>query len=348
MYYKVGTILADLGQRQPAGQSFAESMRLYEALAAEAPNDPEIQDGLARALSRRREEPRAIAIWEKLVRTDDPRYQADLGYAYNDVGLRAGEGGDRAKELEFLRKALLIRERLVQLRPDDPEARVGLSASLNNIAIRLKVERNAEKLDLLRRAVEQCEAAYRLRPADSLGQQFLAIQLDNLASFARQAGATEEELAARRRRVDVLDRRARDNPTVPGNDTAFVQGFSDLVDALRTAGRPAEALQVAERGASGSPRRPRNRPSFSGRSRTYRSLRIPSPWPDPRPRRRGPERRPRGGGGGQGSAAARPRGLARPAMDADGPADRTTPRAGRLQGTAGPDGRAGPGRRCGA
>ncbi len=142
-YYKVGQIYRDLAQQDSAGQSNAQALRLYESLAAENPNDPTIQDGLARALHTHGQHERAIALWEKLVQPDDPRYQADLGNAYNDAA--AHNPGDKTKSLDYLRKALAVRERLVRLRPDDPEARLGLSASLNNIAVQLGNERAARR-----------------------------------------------------------------------------------------------------------------------------------------------------------------------------------------------------------
>ena len=267
------------------------------------------------------------------------------------VGKRAGEGGDKAKALEFLRKALVVRERLVQLRPDDPEARVGLSASLNNIAIRLKVERNAEKLDLLRRAVEQCEAAYRLRPGDAITQQFLAYQLQNRANEANRVGEIEECLAALRRRVEVLDRRGRDNPGVPEYDTELVQGFGRyLVDALRT-GRSTRSKRCrSPRGVA--------RPDCRDHRGDHQVLRMAgillagSAYPRARTgqslsRRRVGHRAGCDGGRALASAASRGR-VVRPEVDADGPADQTAEDAWRLPGAPGPDGRACQGRGRGA
>ncbi len=245
IYENVGTIYRDLGQQQPADRSYAESLRLYEALAAAAPADREIQDSLARALHRQGQNERAIAIWEKLVRPDDPRYQADLGNAYNDAAFQVKD--DRAKALEFDRKALMIRERLVRLRPYDPAAKLALTASLNRIAHQLKGDRNQEALVLFKKALEQGEAAYRLHPSDGLISRFLITQLDHVATRAERAGETEEKLAAHRRRIEVLDRRARDNPVVSGFDAELVHGYAEFLDALSEAGRWDEATKVADR-----------------------------------------------------------------------------------------------------
>jgi tetratricopeptide (TPR) repeat protein len=255
VYLKVGEIYRDLRQSKAASPAFAQALRLYEALAAESPNDPDLQHGLAMALNWTGTQDRAIAILEKLINPEDPKYHADLGNLYNNAaaGARKIVKGkivsakpDLAKELEFLRKALTVRERLVRLRPDDAEARLGYSASLNNIAIKLKEDRNAEALALIRRAVEEDEAALRLRPSHLLTAQYLSIGLNNVANWAKKMGETEIVLPSHRRRVEVLDRRARDNPTVPGFDAELMDGYTALLFELRQAGRWEEAAKTVE------------------------------------------------------------------------------------------------------
>src|SRR5207253_526608 len=123
VYYKVGVIYRDLGQFPAATPANAQARRLYEALAAESPNDPDLQHGLALALHFSGAQAQAITILEKLINPEDPKYHADLGDFYNNAAIQDGKT-DKAKELEFLRKALTVRERLVRLRPDDPDARI--------------------------------------------------------------------------------------------------------------------------------------------------------------------------------------------------------------------------------
>src|SRR5262249_42394526 len=130
VYFRVGDICLELGQRDAASASRAQARRLYESLAAEHPDDPDLLDGVARCLSRSAKTAEAIAIWEKIVRPDDPRYQTELGIAYNTVALshhdpaRITKGGKRdpAKALEFHLKALTVRERVIRLKPGDPVA----------------------------------------------------------------------------------------------------------------------------------------------------------------------------------------------------------------------------------
>ncbi|MCI0681757.1 MAG: protein kinase [Gemmataceae bacterium] len=246
VYFKVGEIHRELGHIPAAGQAQAQSRRLYEALAAEDPADPALQYGLAMSMSRLGAHTQAVAILEKLVQADDPKYLYELSLAYNSIAIGAAKM-DKAKELEFLRKALGAAERLVKLRPDDADARVVMSASCNNIAIRIWHKHDAEALELLRRAAEEDEAAYRLAPNHPLAARFLTIGLNNVASTALRLGLTDEALAAHRRRVEVLDRRARDNPTLPGVDAALAGGLGVLLYELRQAGRWEEAARTADK-----------------------------------------------------------------------------------------------------
>lgn len=256
VYYKVGEIYRDLGQAKAAAPAYAQAQRMYEALAAESPDDPDLQHGLALALKWTGGRTRAIAILEKLIHPEDPKYHADLGDLYNSEAL-AEQGKkvkgkivnspvDPVKQLEFLRKALMVRERLVRLRPDDADARIGIAGSLNNIAIRLKEDRNAEALAMIQRSVEQMEAAYRLRPTHLLTARYLTIGLNNVAKWGKLAGETEAALAAHRRRVEVMDRRARDNPTIAGFDADLAGGYTSLLLELRQASRWEEAARTAE------------------------------------------------------------------------------------------------------
>ena len=243
VYEKVGTLYRDLGQQPLADRVLRPVPPPVRGPGSRRPDDREIQDSLAKALHRQGQNERAIAIWEKLVRPDDPRYQADLGNAYNDDAFHFKD--DPAKFLEFLRKALMIRERLVRLRPHDPDARLGLATSLNQIALQLKEDRHHEALTLFHKALEQGEIAYRLDPSSEPTTRFLVTQLDQVATRAKASGLTEEELAAHRRRIEVLDRRARDNPGVAGFDADLVQGYADFLEALRDARRWDEAAKVA-------------------------------------------------------------------------------------------------------
>jgi serine/threonine protein kinase/tetratricopeptide (TPR) repeat protein len=248
VHLKVGEIYHDLGETAAANRSAAEARKLYEALVRELPADSGLQYGLAMALSRTGGTLRAISIVEKLIKPDDPKYHADLGELYNTMAISNTPGNSgNAANLEFLHKSLAVRERFVRLRPDDPDAHLGLSASLNNIAIRLKEDRDAEALVLLQRSHEEDEIAYRLRPGHFTTARYMTIGLNNLAKYAKKLGETDMAISAYRRRVEVFDRRARDNPTIPGFEAELVAGYTMLLSELQQAGRFEEAAKAADK-----------------------------------------------------------------------------------------------------
>lgn len=246
VYFKVGVIYTELGQTAAGDQAYAQSLRLYKELTAVTPADRDLQHGLALALSRTGASLEAIPILEKLINPADPKYHADLGDAYNTVAA-SNRKQDASADLEFDRKALAVRERLVRLAPDDPEARLGLSASLNNIALRLHDAHSGEALAMFQRSVVEGEAAYRLRPTNLLTSRYLSVQLFNVARHAKKAGETEIVLTAYRRRAEVLDRRARENPTIPGVDAELVASFSSLLTELQHAELWVEATRTIEK-----------------------------------------------------------------------------------------------------
>ncbi len=127
-----------------------------------------------------------------------------------------------------------------------PKLRTRSSASLSNVAVRLEDDHAAEALALCRCAVEKSEAVYRVRPSDLVNARFLTIQLGNVARLARLLGDLEATLAAHRRRIEVLDRRARDDPEVPGVHAELVDGYRQLLAELQQGRRWEEAARVTE------------------------------------------------------------------------------------------------------
>ncbi len=138
----------------------------------------------------------------------------------------------------------------MKLRPDDPDARDGLSTSLNNIAsaIPTTADHRAEKLALFRRAAEEKEVAYRLRPNDPDTARGVVVLTRNVATSAQALGRADEAVTAYRRVAEVLDRRARDNPDVPGTAAEMVTGYRALAACLRELGWLDEAARVVRQG----------------------------------------------------------------------------------------------------
>ena len=66
--------------------------------------------------------------------------------------------------------------------------------------------------------------------------------------MATKLGRTDEAVAALRRRVEVLDRRARDNPDLPGTAADMMNAFQSLAGYLNGLGRLDDAARVLRQG----------------------------------------------------------------------------------------------------
>jgi tetratricopeptide (TPR) repeat protein/tRNA A-37 threonylcarbamoyl transferase component Bud32 len=136
----------------------------------------------------------------------DPGLQRELGAAYERVGdVRGGESsgnlGDIAGAIESYTKALRIREALVAVKPDDPQARRGLASSHQKIGGRLLgTEEGNNGLEHLRKALTLYLDLTREQPANDDLQLELAATRNQLGLGMEMrgdlAGALEQHRTA--------------------------------------------------------------------------------------------------------------------------------------------------------
>jgi tetratricopeptide (TPR) repeat protein len=245
-WLRVGKIRSELGEQKEAKVAYEQSFRLYKELLGANPTDVEARHGLASCHMRLGRYAEAAAIWDKLVKPDEPRFQRELAQAYNALAVAQSRTTNKVdRVLAYHRKALAVQERLLAVNPNDPDYRGDLSATLNNIAVVLaKQERTNEALPLYRRAAANSEEAYRLRPADTLLAVWLAIQQRNVAGLESAIGNTDAAVTALRRAVEVRRWLVRDNPTVQTFRTDYLGDSKLLAELLVRHKRPDEALQA--------------------------------------------------------------------------------------------------------
>jgi serine/threonine-protein kinase len=215
-YLRVGNIRSELEAGAEATKAYEQAQALYEALTKAAPESVEWRHGLAQCYfwNNRRDE--AIALWEKLVQPEQPRFQKQLAEAYNRRAVHFIDADRLAEGLQDHQRALSIREMLVRLNPNDLEAQRDLGGTLNNLGVLLAQKgRPAEALAMYRRAAERAEAAFAQSPQMIINGRFLTIQLNNVASIERQLGHAPEALEAFRRTAEIWRKLANENPAVP-------------------------------------------------------------------------------------------------------------------------------------
>jgi serine/threonine protein kinase/tetratricopeptide (TPR) repeat protein len=248
-FLRVGKIRGEFGEHAESKKAYEMARAFFEPLVTANPDDPQAAHGLAQALDALRRHEEAIAIWRRLVRPGEPRFQRELADAFNSLAQSTSRRGDRAKALDAHQKALAIREMLVAVDPDDPVARLHLGGTLNNISSLLqRIGESEQALGLYRRAVEQAEKAFALAPQDLEIGPNLAIGLANCAALEEELGRPEEATRLQRGAIELLEVMARDNPAIPSLRLSLVQAYGSLVRSLSARGRADEAAATIRRG----------------------------------------------------------------------------------------------------
>jgi serine/threonine protein kinase len=81
-YLRVGKIHWELDELPQAHEAHEQARELFEELLKESPESIEWRDGLAQSYFWKGQTDEAIALWEKLVQSEQPRFQKDLATAY--------------------------------------------------------------------------------------------------------------------------------------------------------------------------------------------------------------------------------------------------------------------------
>jgi serine/threonine protein kinase/tetratricopeptide (TPR) repeat protein len=241
-FLRVGNIRNEFGQSREAKKSYEKAHALFEPLVAANPAEPEFQDGLAQCLSRLRRYGEAIAIWQRLVRPGEPRFQRELADAFHGLAIASAARGDRLTALDAYEKSLAIREMLVALEPGEPLARRDLGVSLNSIGYLLyQIGQREQALALYRRAAEQAEKALTQAPQDLKIGNYLVVTLSNCAALEEELGRPEDATRLGRRVIAAWETMARDNPAIPWLRLNLVWAYGNLVHRLRASGHADEA-----------------------------------------------------------------------------------------------------------
>ncbi len=215
-YLRVGRIRSELEEGNEANKAYEKAREVYEALTKAVPESVEWRHGLAQCYFWLGRIDEAIALWEKLVHPNQPRFQKELAECYNSRAVHFTDSGQLTKGIQAHQQTLTIRERLVRLTPNDPEAHRDLGGTLNNIGVLLANKgRIPEALMMYRRAAERAEAPWTQAPQMVINGRFLTVQLTNVATMERQLGHVDEALAAFRRVAEIWRKLAAENPAVP-------------------------------------------------------------------------------------------------------------------------------------
>jgi tetratricopeptide (TPR) repeat protein len=272
-YLRVRNILNDLDDAEGSRKALAEADKLYQELARETPDDPDVRHGRARCLLLNGNKVGAIAIWKGLVRPGEAPYQRELAEALRFQGDDLAAAGQTPEALAAYQEAIVIQQMLVQLAPDDLKARSDLGATLNAIGIQLFAKgRYGEARQMYLRAVEQQQTAYSKAPAVIQFGRSLAVGALNVGATFEREKNSGEALVWYRKANDVWVRLATENPAVPRLQRDMFDNALGLSRWCVANGKPDDAAAVMREARGVIERLPREGPDNLFRLACVRAL----------------------------------------------------------------------------
>jgi serine/threonine protein kinase/Flp pilus assembly protein TadD len=268
-FRRIASVQEILGQAKQALAAYQQALDISKKLSSEFPHDPEFKQDLAQNYSslggvfetflysgRRAEVEKAHAealrIQEQLVEEFPANldYLHDLGLTHARLGYmrlyggatEAGAGPLAEAELH-VRRALAIREQLVQAKPKEFIYRQQLGGTLGNYADLLMATgefQEAEKI--VRRELELRRKLADEHPDALDARDFLADAYMNVAQLRDCRGQFQEAAAALREELRIRKMNAAENPGMWLYLTIVARSHRRLGDALRRSGAQEESM----------------------------------------------------------------------------------------------------------
>ncbi|MBR2422810.1 MAG: tetratricopeptide repeat protein [Oscillospiraceae bacterium] len=164
-------------------------------------------------------------------------FEEELACAYDNVGLSLLEFGDRRRTLEYMGKALTIRERVV------PPNHLDLAASYNNVGyVYSALGDHAKYLEYAKKALAICE---RVLPPD---HPELATSYNNVGSAYGELGDHTKALEYAKKALTIRERvLPLDYPDLAQSYNNVGYTYSDLGDHAKALEYTEKALTICER-----------------------------------------------------------------------------------------------------
>lgn len=260
-YLRIGRIHEELQSIAEGHKAYEEAAKIYEALVKENPNNLDLKAGLTKSQFELGNLPKAITLGMELVDAGPAKrsYKQLLANVYHTYAMRFPPHSEQG--LEANRKALALREVLVQEDPDDPEAQQGLAGSLNNIANAVYFQgRLEDALNLYRLSHDHHQRALQKAP-NNLGYGKNTINICvNLGRVLRQLRRDEEALVYCQRAVDTCLRLAEQNPTIASLPGVALANSYTLADVQKALGKKDAAAMTIRQGHAVLERLPKDGP----------------------------------------------------------------------------------------
>jgi serine/threonine protein kinase/Tfp pilus assembly protein PilF len=267
-YGRAGRLRERLGQAEEAREAYRQAVAVSLRLATDFPNEPDYRQNLARSYAsfgsmeasffvpgRRPELEQtyadALRLQEHLVQEfpGNLEYLHDLAWTYAHLGYMRlfGGAGPPTEAEEPVRRALEIREGLVEAKPTEFHYRQERGESLGNFGNLLCTTGRFEQAEgIVRRELEVRQKVSDDFPAEPDSHRCLADAYRDVAGLRKSTGRLQEAIAAYRQELPIRKQLAAEFPNrLPYQGNAACCHLL-LGDALRRIGAQEEAMSAYE------------------------------------------------------------------------------------------------------
>jgi len=180
-FRRTGNQLLGIGKVQNAIEQLEQALTLYTDLAAEQPDQPDIQ--------------------------------RDLAQIHNDLGAALETRGDFAAALEHYEKAQAIYEKLLEDNPQDQTTRSALSVTFDNIGrVEFQSGKAAQGLENNEKVVALRKALVAEDPANSDYRRMLAVSYQTRGNYLDASKRTQDALDTFREKLAIDEQSVKADP----------------------------------------------------------------------------------------------------------------------------------------
>ena len=267
--FRIGQILADLGEQDKARLALGRAVELYDKALADRPGEVARLERQAEVWHRlgdldyTRDNRSAYAAYRKAIEIRErlaaahpaePRFRLALSRSLNGLAI---SGAPADEKRDAYRRSLELRLKLADEIPEDPDLLHGLGESFVNVGILLWNDGHREEsVALVKRSIDYGRAAVARRPHDLEFAADLTAAYNNCAAFFWQLGSRDEALALSRDGLAFLRKFSADNPDVPAYRDALANAVGMHGKYLMELGRTDDAVVACRQAAEMMETRP--------------------------------------------------------------------------------------------
>jgi eukaryotic-like serine/threonine-protein kinase len=275
----IGLIEIKLGHLEAAARHHERSSTLLRNLVAETPHDREARQSLAKFLGHRANirtllgdstgarlvYTEGVGILEQLL-AEEPAvaaYRDDLALTLNNLAMSRDDWRDKRRDY---RKALELREQLLELEPLNALRRRNVARSCQNLGL-LEYERGraSEGIELLARCCSLLEEVVKAYPTTTTYQCDLAQGYSNRSHVLGLAGRIDESLESSRRAKEVYEKVLAVHPELDVARSGLCAALDNMADSLARKDQLASAAEMLRKAVEISRQRARERPEDAER-----------------------------------------------------------------------------------